>query len=373
MTKRLAHSTSDERIALLSEVERFISGYMALPDPGYALVLALWAVGTWTYQVFDAFPYMVITAETKQAGKTRLLELLQRLCQNAYSMAALTPATLFRMLGEAEDEGRGITVMFDEAEALSSEAAGVMRSVLNVGYRRGQRIPRVVSNKVVQFPAYGPKVFALIGDTFETLRDRSIVVRLRRGTPARSYVWAVADAEGHGLRDRIQRLATFTGDIVDAGLMGGRESEIWTPLFSLASVWAPDRLDDLTRIAADMAAEKTAPKRHYRADAQAETETREVTYGERALTDLAGAFADSEKFMLTSDAIKRLLAIPSAPWRRYKGDGLTPILLAGLLQGFGVKPKNFRLSGSGHKGDTGKVAKGYALADVASAVKGLAK
>src|SRR5207247_3545549 len=53
----------------------------------------------------------------------------------------------------------------------------LFRSVLNGGYRKGATVTR----RGLTYAVYSPKVFILIGDVFDTLRDRSIVIEMWRG------------------------------------------------------------------------------------------------------------------------------------------------------------------------------------------------
>lgn len=363
MTPKKPTLPQSPKAELLARLEAYIGGYMALPNPLWATILSLYVVLTWTYQVFDAVPYLVITAATKQSGKTRLMELLAFLSNHAHSFSAMTPAVLFRLLGQAAANNHGASVFFDEAETLSSEAASTMRSVLNVGYRRGQTIPRVVKNEVVEFPVYGPKVFVLIGDVYDTLRDRSIVLTLERGTPVKPYSYAQAHAEAMALRPAIEREAWYRGDIVVPDVfVGGREAEIWAPILSLASIWCPEKLDAIIMAASDLAAAKTAPKRRYIDAGNAEAEAKDSEYSERALRDVASVLGD-RKHMPSANIVGRLRELPAAPWRVYRGEGITPISLANLLSRYGVQPKNLKIAG--------KVTRGYARESVTTALSTL--
>jgi hypothetical protein len=352
--------------SLVARVESYLRGYCAFPDPRLSLVLAIWTLGTWCFDWFDAYPYLVVTAATKRAGKSRLAELLGFLSFNPKPFAAMTPAVMFRCIGD------GATVIFDEAETLSSESAGVMRSVLNVGYRRGQTIPRMQKEQVVEFNVYCPKVFVLIGDVYDTLKDRSIIAELTRGVPAKKFVYADADAEGRTLGDEmkaaVKALDPLSGD--DVEFLPGRESEIWSPLFALCATFCPDRLDDLTRTAADFAAMKTADTKRYTALANAEESTRDDAFALAALLDLARLFAEkgSGVAVSTDEAVTRMKNLSTAPWRTYRGDGLTPILLAQLLSRFGIRPKSIKLN---HK--TNLVKRGYRRDDVTAAAAKHAK
>lgn len=44
------------RLALFAAMEAYIASYVALPVAEWATVLALWAIGTWTYDVFAVHP-----------------------------------------------------------------------------------------------------------------------------------------------------------------------------------------------------------------------------------------------------------------------------------------------------------------------------
>lgn len=357
------------RTELFTAIEAYIASYVALPNPVWSTVLALWAIGTWTYDLFDAYPYLVITAATKQAGKTRLSEILSYLSRSPHNFAAMTPAVLYRVLGDAnEPNSNGATLFIDEAESLSSNAATLMRTVLNIGYRRGQTIPRTVANKVVEFQVYAPKVFVLIGDVYDTLRDRSIVIELQRGIPSRQFSYSVAHNEGRKLVEHMAELGRYNGDAYDvSGFAVGREAEIWTPLFSLAQVWCPERIKALTRAAVDLAADKTGERKRYveleqqASEAQRQTES----FADRLLRDFASILPEDSAALVipTEQAIARLKDIDTAPWRRYRGNGLTPMMLADMLSRFGLAPKLVK--------SKGKVARGYRVADVRKAAKAL--
>ena len=131
---------------ILEKMEVFITDYVSFESDATALPVALWAIGTHVFDMFDAYPYMVITSATKRSGKTRLSELVGFLSKNPQPFSAMTPSTLFRVIEE-----RKPTVIFDEAEVLSSESASTMRAVLNVGYRKGQTIPRTEGRTVRNF------------------------------------------------------------------------------------------------------------------------------------------------------------------------------------------------------------------------------
>lgn len=365
--------------SILQALRDYLAQYMAFPDPAFGTVAGLWTIGTYLWPSFDAYPYLVITSDTKRSGKTRLAELMSFVCANAHNISGVTPATVFRLIRDEQ-----ATLFIDEAELLSSEAATMMRAVLNSGYRRGQSIPRVgESGKVEQWPAYCPKAFILIGDVYDTLKDRSIVLRLRRGEPARRFLWEPAQAEGRDLGERVSSLVGDTrGAILStyqrhAGLpfLPDRDEEIWLPLFAICAVVAPIELHGLTRLAVDLATDKTAPARRMvnlqdRAGLEAaERKALDDEYSVRLLRDLA-VVVDGHANLSSQRALELLYDLPTAPWRRFRGDGLTQNNLADMLRRFGVHARYIRPH-TKHKGERPKVARGYRRVDILKAVKDL--
>lgn len=146
---------------VLSKIEVYLQRYVAFSSDVYAFPLALWAAGTHIYEIFDAFGYLVITAATKRAGKTRLMELLSFVSARSHPAADITPAALFYLV-----ENEQPTLMIDEAERFAASQKD-FRAVINSGYRRGGMVTRRLGHEVRHYKVYCPKVFVLIGDVYE--------------------------------------------------------------------------------------------------------------------------------------------------------------------------------------------------------------
>lgn len=370
-------------MGIVEKIESYIKDYVSFEDESIALVIAVWCVATHVFENFDAFPYVVITSATKRSGKTRLSELISNLSCNTKNFSAMTPSTLFRVIDRQDigawdkdkEENKTPTVIFDEAETLSNESASTMRAVLNVGYRKGQKIPRTVGNRVIEFNTYCPKVFILIGDVYDTLRDRSIVIVMRRGEPKKRFSFDLAKNEANILRREFLPSITlghtenpaptlskivehYQTDKVD--FLQDRDEEIWRSLLAVGKVLCPDRYRELQRIAVDLAAGKTADKRRYTNLTLFEDQTENDEYAKRLLHDLL-AVINGDKNITSDTAVEKLKALDLAPWRKYRGDGLTMIKMADMLSRFGVSPCSIR-QGS-------KVGKGYKKEDVEEAIR----
>lgn len=346
---------------LFHKIRQFLTHYMTFPVDTYADICSLWAIGTHVFRSFDAYPYLVITAATKRSGKTRLAELLAMVSYTPKAFAAMTPSTMFHAIGE------GATIFFDEAEELSSESAGVMRSVLNVGYRRGQTVPRMAGSEVQEFNVYCPKAFILIGDVHDTLRDRSIVVEMVRTTPPNIFRFmeaserAKAAIEGFDV-ETLQAWCDNGNTKIDPySFLEGREAEIWTPILALAEFYRVD-LNRISGCAADMASIKasTDSKRFTALRQSAEKKASQDSFNTQAIKDLA-AVIEGHKAIHTETAIEKMKAIPTSPWRTYKGDGLSAVMLSDLVSPFGVTSRNIRIGSSVKRGfDAKNVTAGLA-------------
>ncbi len=361
---------------LITNIEAYLKKYMVFPEPGYSLVYALWIVATHIFDSFDCFPYICITASTKQAGKTRCAELASFACGNPMFGSGSTAQSIFYRFDISESaKKRGVkppTVFIDEAEERAKADVGIWREFLNSGYRRGQTMFRV--NR--EFPTYSPKVFILIGDLNDTLRDRSIVFILKRAQAPERFLYSVVQAEGAALRDEIVYVLDSEREKIQAvypSFLGidfmpsDREIEIWAPLFAVADRLCPTRMMELKQIALDMAMQKTAPIRTHKELVQEEDKAIEDQFANRLLLDMKGIL-QHHKALSTLDIINALVELPLAPWRRFRGIGITPLDIGAMLGRFGIKPRAVQIGTSKH-GKTRKIQKGYKKTDIERAAE----
>ncbi len=264
---------------VIKQVETFISKYATLAHDYYLLPLALWTLGTHTWETFDCFPYLVITAYVKRAGKTRLMELAAMLSANGRTFSPDSTASMFRSIGSAADKDNDTAtkpaIFIDEAEKLNQENHPA-REFLNKGYKRGQTISRFIGGEVVDFECYCPKAFVLIGDVYDTLRDRCIMVTMRRRSPIEAasenkFRRAMVEPEAANLRDKMHALVmdhqseieSAYAEMHSLSFLNDRDEELWSSLFAMARVLCPNRMDELTKAAVDIATEKTGARRSF--------------------------------------------------------------------------------------------------------------
>ncbi|PSH02788.1 MAG: hypothetical protein CXZ00_15675 [Acidobacteria bacterium] len=356
---------------IIDQVQRYLNAYVSFADSVYAFVIALWLAATHCWLTFDAFPYLVVTSGTKRSGKTRLLELQSFVAANARSVAHVSPAAMFHII-----QSERPTLLVDEAEAFSSPNSE-FRPLLNTGYCRGQTVLRQHGGNTVEYETYCPKAFALIGDVYDTLRDRSIVIGMRRGTASQRFVFSIAHQDGTALRDKLHEIVEAkAAEVYEAAVsfdglpfLTDRDEEIWTPLFVICAVLCPDRIEELTRAAVDIATAKTANARKFTELAAQEKVAEEQEYSERLLFDIVSVIGD-RKHITTAELIPLLREIPTSPWRKFRGAGLKDGIdgamdIAALLSRFGVSPKTLRIAPKGEKNSTAKGYDRQALQDAA--------
>jgi putative DNA primase/helicase len=241
---------------------------------------------------------------------------------------------------------------------------------------------RKCGKKIREYRVYCPKAFALIGDVYDTLRDRSIVLSLCRGHAPHRFVFSEAQSEGKEFRDRLtelipihsQSIADAYTDLGRLDFLTDREEEIWTPLFTICRVLCPDRWGELIRVAVDISTAKTAEAKKFTDIPQHEDAAQKIDNGERALRDLIQIIRSRRRKAISSvESIPALRDLPTAPWRAFRGEGLKPniegsMMLASLLEPFGVRPRTIRLRPKS-QGTNGSTAKGYVLADLMEAAQ----
>lgn len=234
-----------ETAELLEKVMHCLNRFVIFPSKHQVVAIALWVLHTHIYESFDTTPYLAINSPTKQAGKTRLFEVLAALVARAWTAIEATEAVLFRKISANRP-----TLLLDEIDAAFGKDSTLtegIRAILNAGYRRGAAVPRCVGPAfdLKDFDVYCPKAFAGIGDKLpDTIADRSIPIELRRRGPGERKPdrlrrvtienelrpigrlieeWATAV---------VSRMGDETPDLPDE--LSDRQQDAWEPLLAIA-------------------------------------------------------------------------------------------------------------------------------------------
>jgi hypothetical protein len=157
--------------------KEIINFYIDLPDEQVEIT-ALWIIGTYFYNKFEAYPYLFFNA-MRGSGKTRMLKIITSMADEGKLVASLTESVMFRSKG---------TLGIDEFESLASKDKQALRELLNASYKKGIKIQRMRKKKtfageeqvIEEFEPYKPIVMANIWGIEEVLSDRCITLVLEK-------------------------------------------------------------------------------------------------------------------------------------------------------------------------------------------------
>ncbi len=346
-----------EGAALLDELCAALTRYVVLPSEAAVHAVALWIAATHGQPAFEHAPRLAINAPEKRCGKSRLLDIIEATCHNPLLTVNATTAAIFRSIGEDPP-----TLIVDEADTIfgtkkAAEQNEDLRGLLNAGHQRGRPAIRCVGphQEVKKFPTFAMAALAGIGELPDTIRDRAVVIRMRRRKPGEEVKPYRHRRDGpplHTLRDRLAAWVRAHLQALEeaepAMPLEDRAADTWEPLFAIAELaggpW-PER-------AAKAATEIT--------NAEISTEV-EASLGVRLLTDCRaifthGMFPGAQHGVIASEElVKRLRAIDDAPW---DGFGLNTRGLSQRLEPYGIRPDRVRPDGR-----SGAQVRGYKLAD----------
>ena len=319
----------------LNSVRAFIRRFVHL-DNHQATAATLWTAHTHVIDAFDATPYLQITSATPEAGKTRLLEVLAGLVNNAWLTQRTSAAVLVRKI-DAEQP----TLLLDESDAAfggDREYAEALRGVLNAGYRRSGKASLCVGQGAKisyrDFSTFCPKAIAGIGKLPDTVVSRAIRIELRRRTkdePVEKFRERDAKQQSEPIRETLVAWASTALDtlrearpMMPDGLRD-RAEDVWEALFAVADLAGGDWPTNARAAAIALSGSPIV----------------ETDLGTELLRDMHVVFGSVE-WLATADIVDRLVALEERPWATYRR-GDKPInaeVLARWLKPFGVVPVN---------------------------------
>jgi Protein of unknown function (DUF3631)/Domain of unknown function (DUF3854) len=328
---------------VLEDVRSFLVRFVRFADDVYPVAVALWIAHTHALDAFDFTPRLHVRSAVKRSGKSRLLEVLERLAARALYAVNASPAALFRIAEESQP-----TILFDEVDHLLGGAVvdperSDLVGLINSGFRRGGSVVRVVGQstdmRVVRFSTYCPVALAGIGTIADTIADRAVAVpleRRQRGEEIDHFRFTDVDPRAAELRRRLQawtirhldRLAVARPLMPD-GIVD-RAADTWSSLLAVADV-AGGSWPELARHAA------VAIDRAHQVDD-------DQSLGIRLLRDVYDTWPAGQPYRFSSEVTSTLLEVDEAPWTSMSGGrGLNANKLAGLLRDFGIRSKKVRI------------------------------
>jgi hypothetical protein len=239
--------------ALLDELYAFLGRFVAYPSNHAHIAHTLWIAHTHLMAAWESTPRIAFLSPEPGSGKTRALEITELLVPRPVEAVNVTPAYLFRKVGDQAGSPTTASAEMDTVFGPKAKDNEEIRGLLNAGHRRGAVAGRcVVKGKTVEteeIPAYCAVALAGIGWLPDTILSRAIVVRMRRRAPGETvepYRRRVHAREGHPIRDRLSIWArSVEASVSDAwpampdGIVD-RDSDVWEPLLAVADVAGGD-------------------------------------------------------------------------------------------------------------------------------------
>jgi hypothetical protein len=326
-------------------------------------LLVLWALHTHGIEDFYTTPRLLLSSPVPGAGKTTVLEHLQRLAFHPVNLSAVSsPALLTRML----DEGMR-TILIDECDrSLRSDKPGVedLLAIINTGYKRGGTRPVLVPSPggkwvVEEHSTFAPVVMSgrspvLPDDTM----SRAIIVTLLPDMHDRieDSDWELIEPDAAALVAEIEAWKATVLPRIRAGStpiqlpagLKGRGREKWKPLMKVAVECGEQWPDICTRLI-----ERELAEQENERESQIMTEVPSVAL----LRDICDEWPVGITFWPTADILVTLRGTEPDRWGpsdRYP-KGLTSQRLGRFLA------KNMRLH-STRLDRTGP--RGYLLSDI---------
>ena len=238
--QRFLKGESVEPGDVFTVVHDLFTHYVDFRSPIESAILSLWAIGTYFYTMFPAYPYLALNGP-KNSGKSTVMRVLQPLAFNMVTTSDPTGPSMFRLIHYTS-----CTVGIDEAERYHNPKDPGMqqiRQLLNSGYKQGMPAIRLIGEdmKPQAFDVYSPKILAAIMGLEDILASRCIAIPMRRTD--RQMPSFPPDFDGASIRHALYTLAlTHFRSVYDnyferseLHTLHNRSGELWSPLVALAA------------------------------------------------------------------------------------------------------------------------------------------
>lgn len=332
---------------LLDKIDAWYRRFVSYPSDNARFAHVLWTAHAHCIDAFEATPRIAFLSAEPASGKTRALEVTELLVPRPVAAVSVTPAYLFRKVG---DEAGRPTILYDEIDTVFGPKAKdneEIRAMLNAGHRRTGIAGRCVlkGNKQVteEIPAFCAVALAGLGNIPDTILTRSISVRMKRRGPndrVEPFRRRVHEAEAEPLREDLERLCGELLDTLQAAWpempegVADRDADVWEPLIAIADV-AGSHWPERARVAAVAFV--------------ADSKEKSPSLGLRLLADVRTVFGEHDQ-LPTKLIIEDLIALDESPWGDLGGKPLDARRLSRMLGDYDVKSKTIRMETTTPKG-----------------------
>jgi hypothetical protein len=348
---------------LLDRIHNFIKRFLIMPNESDYVVLTLWIAHTYFLHKLVTTPRLAIISPEYGCGKSRVLEVLEKLCFKGEKLDHFTRSYLMRIVDSIRKEsGKSPTLLLDELDTkfnTKSEEGEVIRAFVNSGYRDsgsyGITEGEGKNRKPVKFKTFAPMALAGKGEVMpESVLTRGIIMRMQRRAGnetvedfLRPLVALEASEIVEALEDWSDLHAEEVLDLEPSLPVLDREREVWLPLFTVAELggtkWQENAIQAL-------------------ADNERLKENDSISRERELLTDVFRVFEKSGLDTLRSSVlITELCNLPETDWNSFNyGRPINERTLAKKMKPYAITPRQIRFGDLTYKGyQKAEVEKAY--------------
>lgn len=334
-------STND----LLVELTDLYARFVILPEYG-AITMALWTLHAWTIDAAYVSPFLMVSSPEMRCGKSTALSLLYWTGPRTALASNISRAAIYQYI-----EASHPTLLIDEAETFLT-ANEATRGILNSGHTRDTAFVircEGEDHQPKQLSTWAPKALASIGKLAATLRDRAIILRMKRkkrGEQVEKLRGRDTDSFAI-LRQKCRRWADDNLEALNDAHpalpddLNDRAADNWEPLLAIADLAGGD-YPKLARAAA----------LHLSGDNEIEAQS----IGVQLLAAIKALFDTRRVDRIRSETLAAELASDAeGPWSAFgkSGKPITQRQIASLLSRYGIRSDSVRFP------DLGATRKGY--------------
>jgi len=242
---------------LFDNVCTFISNHLDCPDERHYPILTSFVLHTHLIEKAEASPIIRFYG-AKGSGKSRGGEVLSQIVRRGISTANLTGPGLFRV-----NELYEPTLTIDEIQIFGKKGDQNLKDLLNVRYRRGNKIIRINKDRsglesIEMFNAFGPTVLCGTEELPDTIKSRSITFFMEPN--ARQVKRHIDKSSASDLRNRLTafRFRHFNTslDEPERVVSNGRLDEVLLPLHQIIKLEKPEFEPDFVTFAKSLEADR---------------------------------------------------------------------------------------------------------------------
>ncbi|HEV2962886.1 MAG TPA: DUF3631 domain-containing protein [Candidatus Angelobacter sp.] len=352
--------------SLINQLTDFYRQYLSCSSEQLDL-LALWTLHSYSFTEAPFSPSLNIHSREKHSGKTVCLQLLSLLCEHSWMHTAAAPALLLRQLTNDEPNDFRGTLLLDDCHATfgASRMNVKLQGLLTARFQHDARYTIEFKDQDGQrdfneIPVYFPMAFAGQGRMHPCLAERSIPIALEPkplGAPCQPFRFFAAQQLARPLAERLRQWGATTVELF-ANIVPYKEDQ-----FPAQLSWRQrDCAEPLLHIADLIGGQWPQRARQALVHVFALAAFEDFYSSKQILSDIRDVFAAKANldWISTADLLVHLHTLDDRRWDEWnKGKPMVPKNLAGLLEPFGIHPKNNRTGL-----DNDKVIKGYYLEDL---------